>query len=167
MKKVLSLVLILVLVLSAGAFAFQNEPDGFRGLKWGDTVKKGMILLGETKGEVKGYMVPDDELYLGDANFYSILYGFYDQPKRFMIVYLFFNGKENYGLLTIICHDKFGEETERGFYEYSWQSQKAMVKLTYDWIEEKGSLYLASFPIFFEHMQARKKKEAEKAAEDW
>lgn len=160
-------VMVLVLAISVGAFAFQNEPEGFRGLKWGDPVREGMTLLGKTEGEAKGYILPDDELHLGNANFYSILYVFYGQPERFMMVYLFFNGKENYDLLMTICQDKFGEETERGFYEYSWQSQKAMVTLKYDWIEEKGSLYLASFPLFFEYMQVKKKKEAEKAAGGW
>ena len=38
-------VLIIVLVLSVGAFAFQNEPDGFRGLKWGDPPTKEMTLF--------------------------------------------------------------------------------------------------------------------------
>ena len=33
----------MVLALTMGAFAFQNEPDGFRGLKWGDPPGKDMI----------------------------------------------------------------------------------------------------------------------------
>ena len=39
--------LIIALVLSTGAIAFQNEPDGFRGLKWGDPPEKDMKLIGE------------------------------------------------------------------------------------------------------------------------
>ena len=38
MRKTIVIVLVAVMVLglSAGAFAFQNEPEGFRGLEWGD-----------------------------------------------------------------------------------------------------------------------------------
>lgn len=36
------LVVVMILALSLGAFAFQNEPDGFRGLKWGDPPGKHM-----------------------------------------------------------------------------------------------------------------------------
>lgn len=46
-KKGLFLVLVLVLTLSLGAFAFQNEPEGFRGLKWGDPPGEDMELVGK------------------------------------------------------------------------------------------------------------------------
>ena len=34
-RRIVILVAVLVLALSVGAFGFQNEPEGFRGLKWG------------------------------------------------------------------------------------------------------------------------------------
>ncbi len=34
-RKIL-LVIVLVFLITGIGFAFQNEPDGFRGLKWGD-----------------------------------------------------------------------------------------------------------------------------------
>lgn len=37
MKKVAPMVVAVMLLVCAGmAFAFENEPEGFRGLKWGD-----------------------------------------------------------------------------------------------------------------------------------
>lgn len=45
MKKatIILLMALMVLTLSTGAFAFQNEPEGFRGLKWGDPPGQDMI----------------------------------------------------------------------------------------------------------------------------
>ena len=74
MKKVLVVTLILVLALSARTFAFQNEPEGFRGLKWGDPVREGMILLGKTEGEAKAvvlaaYAEEDAAPFLSNADY--------------------------------------------------------------------------------------------------
>lgn len=157
----------LILSLTNLGFSFQNEPDGFRGLKWGDPPTEDMILLGTLEGERKGYELPNEKLYLGDAHFYSIIYSFYDQPERFMIVHLYFNGEKNYDLLKTICLGRFGEETEEGFYEHFWLSQKASVRLHYDLSEEKGGLGLASFVIFNEFLKAQEKRQIEKAEEDW
>ncbi len=49
MKKGLSLVLVLVLTLTVGAFAFQNEPDGFRRLGFGGLIGQYTPNIGELK----------------------------------------------------------------------------------------------------------------------
>ncbi len=165
MKKVLSLVLVLVLALSVGAFAFQNEPEGFRGLKWGDPSTEDMKFLLDSD-DMKAYTLPDDKMYLGDVTLYRIAYMFYE--GRFTSVGIYYNGEDNYNLLEIICKERYGEqEIDEGFYEMRWDSQKSFVILAYDYVDEDGYLAIGSTPLTIEKMEAQKKKEAEKAAGDW
>ena len=166
MRKVtVVLVALIVLALSVGVFAFQNEPDGFRGLKWGDPVGEEMEYFGDISGS-KGYILPDDKMSIGNAELYMIVYQFYED--RFLGVGLFFRGEKNYNLLETICKERYGEkELEEGFYEFDWTGQKSWIGLYYDIIEETGFLSLSSAVIGLEKFEADKKKEAEKAEGDW
>ena len=152
------------------AFAFQNEPGGFRGLKWGDPPTEEMKFLQDFR-ETAIYENPSEEQKLGEAKFYSILYSFYLPPniatKQFMTVALYFRGKENFGILETICKAKFGEPTREQYQEFWWSSLKSTVELTYDGIEETGYLSLSSGPIFDRYMEERKKQQAESAEKDW
>jgi len=165
MKKIITgIVVLLVLALSVGAFAFQNEPDGFRGLKWGDPPSEDMEYLGDVFG--KGYTLPNDKMFIGSAKLYMIVYLFYE--SRFFAVGLYYSGEENYDLLETICKERYGEEElEEGFYEFNWRGQKSFITLHYDIAEEEGFLSLASTVISLEKTKADNKKEAEKAEGDW
>lgn len=168
MKKsawILTIVILILLWLNV-AFAFQNEPDGFRGLKWGDPPTERMEYFGTFKGN-RAYMIPDDKMSMGNAELYLIAYTFYDQPERFMGIGLYFKREENFDLLKMICRGKFGEETQEGFFELNWQGQKAFITLQYDMIEEEGYLAIVSTQITMEQMEAQKKKETEEAEKDW
>ena len=162
-KASLCLVIVAFLTLSVGAFAFQNEPEGFRGLKWGDPPTEDMRRVGKLEG---AYFRLDDKMFLGDVELYLIGYRFYQQ--RFMSVALYFNGEENYELLETICKERYGKlALDQGFYELKWIGQKSFVMLVYDLMDEDGYLTLSSTPLAFEQMEAKKKQEAEKAAGDW
>ena len=166
MKKVLFLVMILVLALSLGAFAFQNEPDGFRGLKWGDPPGEDMEFFIDMETRTKGYILPDDKMYLGDVSLYAVGYMFYE--NRFVGVAMYFKGEDNYDLLETICKQRYGEEeADEGFYQIQWMGQKSVIMLNYDFAEEEGNLSINSTLIMVERFQAKQKEEAEKAAGDW
>ncbi len=55
MKKVIMVAMVLVLMITGASFAFQNEPEGFRGLKWGDAPTEDMVkeALGAWVGNVE------------------------------------------------------------------------------------------------------------------
>jgi len=167
MKKVIVGFLSVALILFCVSFvgAFQNEPDGFRGLKWGDPPTENMKYF-TTIGMKESYTIPNDKMSIGNAEFWAIAYAFYD--GRFSDVVLYFNGEENYDLLETICKGKFGEdEVDEGFYEFTWNGSISFIRLKYDMVEEEGSLGIASTQITKEWVKAKKEKEIQEAEEDW
>lgn len=56
MLKRFSVAVLLILLLCTSAFAMKNEPDGFRGIKWGDSVE-------QHKGEFENYTLLEDHIY--------------------------------------------------------------------------------------------------------
>lgn len=155
----------MLLVFSGAVFAFQNEPEGFRGLKWGDPPTEEMEWFMEAAG-TDAYLLPDDKMALGNANLYMIAYTFYE--NQFLAVALYFKGEDNYDLLQTICEERYGEdEMDEGFYETTWQGQKGFVSLDYDYVEEEGYLVLGNTILTLKKTADEKEKEAEKAAGDW
>lgn len=176
-KQGLATILGVVIVLSLGTgFAFQNEPEGFRGLKWGNQPIQKMIPYSHDIYGMTTYTLPDEKLRLGDARLSTVIYAFYGTPGQFMGVNLVFDGEENYYILETICREKFGEETEKEstekFYQVTWTSPSSMVILRYDLADggicPKGSGALGLLgKIFLEYEDAKAKKQAERAEEDW
>lgn len=156
----------LIFILPAMAFAFPNEPDGFRGLKWGDPIMEGMKYIGEEKGML-GYIRLDDKMQIGDAYLSYIVYLFDVYTKRFFGVNMGFEGEENYDRLKIILEGRFGEGEKAGLYRILWIGQKATINLDYDLAEEKGHLGIYSTVLFAEKIERDKKKAAEDAAGDF
>ena len=141
MRKGLLLCIVLVLVMSLRVFAFENEPEGFRDLKWGDSPTEEMKYLGDVFGE--GYVLVNDKMSIGNAKFFIIIYIFYE--NRFFAVGLYFQGQENYEILKIICEECYGQEyLNEGFYQLKWQSDESFVVLHYDIEAGEGFLSLAS-----------------------
>ncbi len=166
MKKITTgIAVLLVLLLSLGAFAFQNEPNGFRGLKWGDQPTEDMEFLLEMSGGAKLYTRPSDKLYLGDVQLSLISYAFY--RNEFMKVNLDFQGKDNHELLVKICRAKFGEVTTITLDALFWFSSHTSVYLSYSLMRDEGSLSLDDSAFFEEYQDASDKKPMEKAEGDW
>lgn len=163
----ISITAILIFLIVTIGLTFQNEPEGFRDLKWGDPPLQDMIFIGK-KGDIrKLYELPNDKMQLGDVKLYMIFYAFYNSPERFMGVSIYFKKKRNFDLLKTICRGRFGKETTEGFYELIWHGQKTTIPLTYDLIDEDGWLFFDNNAIFAEYFEAKEKKEIEKAEKDW
>ena len=162
------IVIILIFLLVATGLTFQDEPEGFRGLKWGDPPLEGMKLFNE-QPLLNAYMIPNEHLFLGNVTLYLIAYQFFIQSEEevFMAVGLYFKGEENHDRMKRICQEKFGEETEKDYQSIAWFSLESMVMLKYDTIEEEGYLVMGSMPLSLERTAALKKLEAKKAEKDW
>lgn len=165
------IVVALVLILAGRGFAFQNEPEGFRGLKWGKEPTPAMKFMTKQDDWMSLYEISSDKLELGDAQLSMIIYQFYTpsntRVKWFLGVGLYYKDKENFDIMKTICKVKFGEPTKTGLYELHWYSLASMVTLTYDSIDKSGHLGLASLPIFKQYTEEKEKQQAEEAEKDW
>ena len=64
------------LVVGPG-LAFQNEPDGFRGLKWGDPPGEDMVNRRSINPDFVWYRRAGDKMEIGRAELISLHYAFY------------------------------------------------------------------------------------------
>jgi len=114
---VLVVMLGIVLLLASITQAFQNEPDGFRGLKWGDPPGEDMKYIGEDEVRyyTKYYKRKDDKLQMGAAKLESIQYIFY---KNQFVSILIETKEGHYYFLVKLLELKFGNP------EYNAQNLK-------------------------------------------
>ncbi len=169
-RKIL-LAIVLIFLITGIGFAFQNEPDGFRGLKWGDKPTEDMVYLGEVSYAENIYHRKMDELSIGSATLEEIRYKFNFYSYQFHEVFIRFTGKTNYIILKIICEGRFGKPTytreEKDSYFQQWSGDKAEIRLYYNFKEYYGWLWIASMKIHRETPETDKQKEIEKAKEDF
>jgi len=78
--KKLSVIFVMLLVLisaSSLSYAFQNEPNMFRGIKWGTDISElPQMTLVEDSGSIKVYEIKDCELSFGIFQLKCIMYVF-------------------------------------------------------------------------------------------
>ena len=194
-RKIL-LVIVLVFLITGIGFAFQNEPDGFRGLKWGDEPTEDMTFLDKwivdknilTKNLLNQifiqvtysqnlYYRENEKLNIGSAKLDNIFYNFNIYSNQFYRVSSIFSGEANYNILKMIFEEKYGKPTDyssKAIYGYllQWTGDKAEIKLYYnseksdDWYH-KGWFSIESINIHPESPEDNKQKELEKAKEDF
>ncbi len=169
MKKMLlvGMILICVFGLASIGFTFQNESDGFRGLKWGDPPTEGMVFV--IKSEKRDFYIRStDKMGIGNAKFYALGYGFYN--GKFIQATGNFRNKENYDILEIICKGKFGDPGINRYYNLIWYGFKTIINLDYDTIKKEGYFSLISTEILGEMNNPeiqKEKEELEKAEGDF
>jgi len=115
-----------VLVLSKSAFAFQNEPDGFRGIKWGEKIDKlkGMTFV-EKGVDTDLYERNTDGRHIGDAIVKKTRYVFKDGV--FVMVHIEYEGESNFKKLIKYFSKEHGSPTVKDVFQYPekgslWQS---------------------------------------------
>jgi len=185
MKRVISLSVILIFLITGIGFAFQSEPDGFRGLKWGDAPTEDMTFLGETSEYIINnypettitntktniYYKRNEKNNIGSAKLYNIFYKFNLYSNQFYKVMCVFYNKDNYNILKIIFIGEFGKPTytDKGKNKYflKWVGDKTGVQLYYNPKENKGWIGFKSTEIRPEKIEDNKQKEIEKAKEDF
>ena len=178
---------------TAGGFGFQNEPDGFRGLKWGDPPTEDMVFIHGNEYGRNQYLLPDEKLQMGEAELVEIEYIFFDDGNYERLMEVWINtkditsaasirsgvNKDNYELLKELCKFRFGKETTiDSSKRIVWGSSKTLVYLTYDQYYIRGlgtvvggTLVLSYLPIDGEYQEPKQKAEEDalrkSTAEDW
>lgn len=165
------LVALIVLALSVGGFAFENESEGFRNLKWGGSPTEEMVLFYQLNPSFISYVKPGDKLSIGDAKLTHISYHFYtpsEENAQLFEVLITFNGVVNYSFLKIICEEKFGPPTQKESFILVWDSEEVLVVLSYNSEEKDGFFNLQNRPLFFEYLKRSTSVQLEKSDEsDW
>lgn len=163
MKKMIVVTMAGLILACTTAFAFQNEPEGFRGLKWGDPPTEAMRHSVSVEGN-EVYVLPGDKMQLGNVYLSNVFYTFWE--GQFFTGALYFNGEDNFELMKTLCEQKFGES--KGYYDlFTWQGAVTTVLLSYDHFEKSGFLGIVSTLLSMEKLQRDKEAEAAKAEGDW
>jgi len=169
-RKIL-LAIVLIFLITGIGFAFQNEPDGFRGLKWGDAPTEDMILDCQYIYSGNWYYIKDDRLKIGSAELGLIYYTFNLYSNQFHKVFLTFYDDNNYDVLRIIFEGNFSKSTkvyeEYGFHVLQWTGEKTEIKLCYNSKNSEGYIVIKSMKIHSEKPEDNEQKEVEKAKEDF
>jgi hypothetical protein len=101
----------LIILFSAGAFAFQNEPDGYNGIVWGTDISalKGMKVAGVRPGspDTKIYKRDGERLRFGKVELKSVEYQFF--KGKFQAVTLKVKDLAHYVALKREAFKRFGE----------------------------------------------------------
>lgn len=175
-KKILLVIVLVFLVAGIGVasqneITFQNEPDGFRGLKWGDAPTEEMVCFGKNLSFQSTYQRKADKLVIGSAKLDEIWYKFNFYSNKFYEAGSHFFSTDNYDILKVIFEERFGKPTkiykEYGFYVLQWTGEKTEIKLSYNSKNSEGYIVIKSMKIHPETPEDNKQKEVEKAKEDF
>jgi hypothetical protein len=148
------------------AFAFQNEPDGFRGIKWGTNISElREMSLSEDRGDSKFYLRKGDKLKIGDADIDRISYGFY--KSRFNKLFIIYKGSLNFTKLKDTFFEQYGQGSKpnRFMEQYYWVGETVSIAFEHSEITKKGEIVYTYDPISNEK-EADSKKKAKNGAKD-
>jgi hypothetical protein len=150
----------LILLLPAVSFGFQNEPDGFRGVKWEtpfSAVKESVRFVEEDDG-IKFYSKKGDSLRIGNTNVSIIKYGFYQD--KFYMVQIFYEGNTNAASLKEYLFKEYGEGQEKKSVEaeakfYGWGGYTTMILYKFYEQSKEGRVVFSSTLILRERQGKR------------
>lgn len=152
MKRLLMILFMAgVLLIPSIAFTFQNEPDNFRGIKWGTNINElPNMQLYDTEGSAARYTRKGDEMKIGDADLDAVYYSF--SEGRFCSVFIQFSSLSNYYIIKQILFRKYGKGESLSPAEgYKWLGPSVNIVLGYSKDSEKGRIYYLYKPIFGLH----------------
>ena len=129
-------------LISSNGYSFQNEPDGFGGIKWGadiNSMKKSFIQSEGNVGlfagdkDIRVYEKINDNKMLGPVKLKDIYY--YYWKDKFISVEIITMGLSNFASLKGICFERYGNNIEgdrkvnKNFDVYTWKGDLAGISL--------------------------------------
>ena len=154
-----TLFLIVAILLSPCLlWAFSNEPEGFRGIKWGTRIwELSDMGIGKDAGNSRWYIRKDDKMKIGDADVEQIAYGFYQD--RFYDVVISFTGSVNFSKIKETFQQLYGSgpHPDEFMERYFWLGREVNITLVYNVASNKGEASYWYKPIEEEKEAARKK----------
>jgi hypothetical protein len=146
--------------------AFVQEPEGFRGIPWGTSIRQlpDMVFIAQ-EGHLKFYEKPHDKMKIGEAGVDSIVYGFY--KDRLYSVLIYFSSTMNFSRLKETLEQEYGEYQQPNPYvdKYLWYGKRLDLLFTYESVTQKGRIAYLYKPIV-EEMEQDEKVKAKAGASD-
>ena len=155
MKRFIIVVIFLTLLcIPISAFSFKNEPDGFRGIKWGTHISKiENMVFGFTWEGKKLYTRKGEENKIGDADIEGISYEFYNDKLSGLSIII--KGYSNfYKIREALFHAYGTVKHEKGYSKnsgtfvdiYKWVGKKVTIELEYEESIELCNVYYTYLP---------------------
>ena len=162
MKKIITYSLWTILIfawLISLSFAVE-QPDGFMGMKWGESIErckeKGLFVkIRMEKGNFA--IVVGKDSSIGKIGL-GVDYFFY--KNKLYSVFTKFLGGNDFNSLTLLLKEKYGEpkatetatnvEDQLVSVEYEWEMRDVMIGLKYNAVKKDGILYHAYKPLYEE-----------------
>jgi hypothetical protein len=137
------LLLSILIFPSFKIYAFQNEPDGFRGIKWGTNIKDLPEMGTPTatgSDNSQFYARKDDKLKIGDADLESLSYLFY--KDRFFSVFITFSSLANATAIRETSFQQYGagHRPNRFMQRYFWTGSTMSITYDYNEVSKIGAL---------------------------
>jgi hypothetical protein len=147
-----------ILILPCNSFGFQNEPDSFRGIKWGTNINdiSGMTCFECNDKYQEFYIRKGDKMKIGDAEIKHISYGFY--KGRFLSAIIKFEEHNNFKILESTHLQLFGKGNKPNpdIEAYYWRGRNVGIALEYDGMPNKGLVFYHYLPLHEEFMKDKK-----------
>jgi len=160
MKRKIVVILCFLLLTPVYAGAFQNEPDNFRGIKWGTNISQLPEMYGCTEHElISTCLRKGDEMQIGIACVKGIGYIFYQD--KLCGVQIHCEDASNFKELKKAVFSEYGggwQENE-SIGRYIWLGNDVMITLVKDL--DGGKLYYYYMPlvsIYRKELDERAKK---------
>lgn len=150
------------------AQAFDNEPDGFRGITWGTELAANAseMSLTEESGIKKFYMRKGDKLTIGDAKLTDV--GYYYWNDKFAGAMMRTKGISDETALILALKTTFGEGSKPNRYldKYYWYGATTTISLNCNSVSHDCMAFIRSTQITQEAAD-HEKNSAKKAAGDF
>ncbi len=163
------LAMFLVLLLCSPVLAFQNEPDGFRGINWGSSVKElpNPSYLGESDDGFVFYKRQHEKLSIAGAPLEKVSYVYWQ--NKLVMVSIAFSGYTAWDRIEAATKARWGQpsKTGKGKEKYGWAGRKAFIVLTYNDSSYKGELILYGASIMKEYKRHTKKDAIKQSKDDF
>ena len=162
------LIAILSLFIYSNVHAMENDPDGFRGVKWETKISdlnNNEFKFGINKEIILFYTYVTDELKILSPELYKINYIFWHD--KLWGVMITGKGQVNFEKLLRVLQEKFGKETQAdlSFPKYIWLGQKTCIIFDYDSLKNEFKCSFTSIKITKE-MENWEKDQAKKGAQN-
>lgn len=165
MKRSILIAVAATLLITTSAWA---EVDGFRGMKWGTTLKefsKGKtISLVVINGEDECYSIDGEELKIGDSSLEQITYCFWQDQLASVLIQT--KGYSNYQNLKLASFEKFGRAVQNNKYAERFiffPAEITRIMLEYNEVSGQGVILMQSKSLD-EQSRSAKGQRAKQAA---